>query len=235
MLPGMAADWRMFRHQLAAFPQAFVPTYIPAQPRESMGHYAARLAASLALDGPCIVVGGSFGGMLALELIQHLDARACVLISSVHGPDELPRRARMLTPIGLGCPKLGFRVLKAIAWLMKNAAGPHLSDATIDVLDQLIDCDTDWFAWTCYTILTWQPPATPRVPLYHMHGDKDFVLPMANTQPDAVIEGCGHLTTLQRPEEVNALLRRWLETLANGRSLVAMGVNAKTDKRTPLP
>ena len=48
--------------------------------------------AIMKLDGDelTIVSGVSFGGIVARELASSINAKACILISSVRSPDELP-------------------------------------------------------------------------------------------------------------------------------------------------
>src|SRR5687767_14399988 len=53
LLPGMAADGRLFAPQRAAFPQLVVPAWIDPLPRESLRAYAARLARRVDPGRPC--------------------------------------------------------------------------------------------------------------------------------------------------------------------------------------
>src|SRR4051794_30719168 len=90
LLSGMAADERLFAPQRAAFPHLVVPAWIEPLAKEPLPAYAARLARQVDPGRPCIVGGASFGGLVALEMAHYLQARACVLISSVRSPRELP-------------------------------------------------------------------------------------------------------------------------------------------------
>ena len=48
---------------------------------------------------PCFIGGASFGGMIAVEMLEHLDARACFLIGSAKHSGELPRALRLIQTI----------------------------------------------------------------------------------------------------------------------------------------
>src|SRR5262245_7658263 len=96
LLPGMAADARLFEHQLARFPTLRVPSWIDPGRRESLRAYAARFARVVDPGVPCIVGGASFGGVVAQEMAKQLRAVACVLIGSIRSPAELPWRWRAL-------------------------------------------------------------------------------------------------------------------------------------------
>src|SRR5579859_1984873 len=109
----MAADERLFQSQLSTFPSLRVAPWIAPLPGEPLRSYAARLAPQIDPGWPCIVGGASFGGVVALELAQHLPALACVLIGSVRSPANLPRRWRRMRPVAL----LGPNAVRVLAWL----------------------------------------------------------------------------------------------------------------------
>src|SRR3954464_5327650 len=98
LVPGMAADERLFAPQRAAFPRLLVPAWIEPLPQEPLRSYAARLARQVDPGRPCVVGGASCGGIVALEMAAPLPARACVLIASGRSPGELPRWYRLLRP-----------------------------------------------------------------------------------------------------------------------------------------
>jgi pimeloyl-ACP methyl ester carboxylesterase len=99
MLSGMAADPRLFDPQMTAFPHLRVQAWIPPLPGESLRAFSARLAPRVDPGRPCVVGGASFGGVVALEMAQHLPALACVLIGGVRSLSGLPWRWRLLQPI----------------------------------------------------------------------------------------------------------------------------------------
>ena len=90
LLPGLNGDPRVFAPQAAAFPDVR-PVRWTLPPRgDRLAVYAARLAGSLGRVGPCVVVGVSFGGIVATELARHVDATACVVIASARDPAGPP-------------------------------------------------------------------------------------------------------------------------------------------------
>src|SRR5204863_6450986 len=88
LLPGMGTDERLFRYQKEAFPTLIVPPWIEPLAGESLSHYAAHLARIVDPGVPCFIGGASFGGIVALEMANHLHARACFLIASVSSPEQ---------------------------------------------------------------------------------------------------------------------------------------------------
>ena len=64
LLPGMAADGRLFRHQCAALPCIRTPVWIEPRDREPLADYAQRFAQAISTGGRCFVGGASFGGIV---------------------------------------------------------------------------------------------------------------------------------------------------------------------------
>ena len=99
LLPGVGADERFFDAQRAAFSTLIVPHWLPPQTSEPLSAYARRMANAVDPGGPCFVGGSSFGGMVALEMAPHLDARRCFLLGTIRSCTELPLRWRLLLSI----------------------------------------------------------------------------------------------------------------------------------------
>jgi pimeloyl-ACP methyl ester carboxylesterase len=203
LLPGMAADERLFAPQRAAFPRLVVAAWIAPLPQEPLRSYATRLARRIDPGQPCVVGGASFGGIVALEMADHLQARACVLISSVRSPDELPGWYRLLRPAAV----LGPAGLGRLAGLLAGASAPSLPSRTAQHLRRLSAPEAAFQRWASWAVLTWRPSrATRQVKVYQIHGGADRTLPIRYTRPDVVVAGGGHLLPLTHPRAVNEML-----------------------------
>ena len=93
LLSGLAADARIFTPQKIVFTQLQCPGWLEPERAETIHGYAGRLAEALD-EGPCIVGGASFGGIVALHLAEHVDAQAVILIGSIQSPSQLPLYGR---------------------------------------------------------------------------------------------------------------------------------------------
>jgi pimeloyl-ACP methyl ester carboxylesterase len=203
LLPGMAADERLFAPQRAAFPCLLVPAWIEPLPQESLRSYAGRLARRINPGHPCVVGGASFGGIVALEMAAHLQARACVLISSVRSPSELPWLHRLLRPAAV----LGPAGLGRVAALVARASAPSLSPRAAQRLRRLSAPQAAFQRWASWAVLTWRPNRAARqVRVYQIHGGADRTFPIRYTRPDVVVARGGHLLSLTHPQAVNELL-----------------------------
>ncbi len=211
LLPGMGADARMFRPQLAAFPNAVVPAWVLPEPKEPLPAYAVRMAGAIEPRGPCFVGGASFGGMVAVEMARHLEVRACFLIGSVGSPLELPRRVRILRSLARVAGRTP-EWIPPLVRALRLAVPRRLAPATRSMLDQLAETDRRFFRWAALAVLRWQPSAEPlAVPVARIHGDRDRILPHRLTRPDVLVRGGGHLISMTHADLVNEFLRAGIE------------------------
>lgn len=212
---GMGADARMFAHQRAAFPELVVPDWLPPRRGETLRQYAGRMAGSLDRGRPFFVGGASFGGFLALEMLPDLpSARGCFLIGAVRSPAELPWWVRMLRPVRAVARVIPFRLAFAACGLLADAFGRVLPRRMAEFLRLGESLDPAFFAWAAEAVLTWGrdgPPPEPTVPVHHIHGRRDRVLPARFTTPDALVPDGGHVIALSNPAEVNAFVRRCVD------------------------
>ncbi|MGA2499223.1 MAG: alpha/beta hydrolase [Tepidisphaeraceae bacterium] len=203
---GMGADHRVFAPQLALFPQITVPAWIRPLRDESLAEYARRFAQQIDPHTDCIVGGASFGGFLAIEISRHLRASSCILVGSVRSPDELPPhlrsfRRRRHIPASL------FQLGGALAGLALNWSGAILGRTSREILAQFHDADAGFVQWACGAVLTWHEDLhAPAVPVHHIHGARDYILPPQYTRPDVIIPGAGHVLSLSHAEQVNRFL-----------------------------
>ena len=208
LLSGMGADERVFARQAEAFPQLIVPKWIEPRDDESIASYAARLARVVDPSRPCFVGGASFGGSVAMELARHVDARACFLIGSVRVPEELPLRVRALRRLARATRVMPFETICRLAGSSVEVVGFCSTPTTRKLLRQLSAADAAFLRWATRAVLTWRPdPAPLACPVYHIHGDRDRVLPVACARPDRVVAGAGHVLSMTHAAEVNNFLR----------------------------
>ncbi|AWM37819.1 Alpha/beta hydrolase family protein [Gemmata obscuriglobus] len=152
---------------------------------------------------PCIVGGASFGGVVALEMAHHLDARACVLIGSIRSQVELPWRWRLAQPLAL----LGPDRAKAVMGLVVRFGRGYLPEGTVRRFQRLLRPEAAFVRWAMCAVCRWRARLAPRgVPVFQIHGANDQTLPAALTRPDVLVPAGSHALTLFSPAAVNAFL-----------------------------
>lgn len=203
---GMKPDRRIFRELLPLLPDATVVDWIEPLPRESLVAYARRLAGTLSerQQERLIVAGVSFGGVVAQEVAACLSARACVVISSICSPAQLPPWQRSIRPLArMG----GMRVLDAIGSIAGQWPASLRSGSTVQ-LAKFAGPANRWRRWAMTALMQWSP--TPHaVPTLHIHGDQDMTFPIQFVRPHIVIHGGGHLLPLTHPQEIASAIREF--------------------------
>lgn len=215
LIPGMAADERLFAPQLRAFPHAACPEWIPPKFMESITSYAERFAAVLLkqLGGRhCILVGASFGGFIASELVRHLPACALVLLGSVPTPRQLPPTMRFS---GLFAPLFATLPVpyRALAQALTKYEDGMFSPISQSAIEQAAAADDRFVRWALSAVVRWTENLEPiPCPIAHVHGRCDRVLPIAFTHPTTVLHDAGHIVTLSHPAQVNAVISDAIRT-----------------------
>ena len=203
LFSGLAADANVFVPQKIVFPQLMVPKWPTPLPNDTLDSYCDRLSDDLRSHRDVILGGASFGGIIALHVAQRLKPLAVMLIGSVRSPAELFRVARLSRPLKPLVPLIPVRLLQLccvpIASELARRFVPHLCG----LARQFRGSDPAVFKWSLARILDWNSTPVVDCPVYHIHGDRDCVLPMRYTQPDWVVVGGGHVISLTHPSDVN--------------------------------
>lgn len=213
LVPGMGVDGRVFTPQRAAFPMMEIPAWIDPEVNEPLSHYATRLAASLPKsEAPTVVGGLSMGGMVALEMAKHVNARAVVQISSCDHPDAVLPLLTMSEPIGQSVSTGVLNLGKRLAALFVGRGGVPSEHRRL-VQQMLKDISIDFIRWAGYAITRWPGLADPGVPVHHIHGTRDWVIPISRlrTPPTRIVQGGAHVLNMSHEREVNEFLREVME------------------------
>lgn len=211
LIPGWWTDRRIWHNQFKADlgpVEPIVPEWlVPESRSESLASYAKRLAESIDPGGPCYLVGFSFGGMLAVEMAQHLDVRECILVASIASGTRLPRRYHIFCPLIRFVPAAIWYGPRAILKLHRALRGKHFSENRQLIYQLFFDAPISLFHWAARAILGWRGPENPvSCPLHVIHGDRDQVLPIRYAEPNVVLSGAGHCLPITWPEEVNEFI-----------------------------
>ena len=225
LLPGMACDAALWRHQLGAL-AAYSPVVADVQSR------AATLPAMAALllaehPGELVLAGCSMGGMLALEAQRQAPTRVrgLAVLGSTARPDTpalLALRSQAIAQFEQGTVEPLIRTNAMFAFHPRNAAllvGDYvamvLRTGTAGLIRQnravmaRADLRPHLGAVTC--------------PVLVVGGVDDLLTPpecareIAAGLPDATLHllvECGHMLTWEQPGAVNTLLQDWLAGLA---------------------
>ena len=207
IISGLGADERVFHKvDFTGYRVAFISWIKPA-PKESLKQYASRLSKQIIESRP-IIIGISFGGMLAVEIAQLLPVEKVILLATAKTRSELPFYYRLAGRLKLHT-LLPASVLKQPNFLSYWLFGVACEEDRKLLAVILKETDSAFLKWAMDAIIKWQNNLIPAASI-HIHGDADHVLPIRFVNPDIRIDGGGHLITLTKAAQLSAALREML-------------------------
>ncbi|MDF1756431.1 MAG: alpha/beta hydrolase [Verrucomicrobiales bacterium] len=203
----MGADDRVFAPQQVEFPHLIVPKWIEPKRGESLPDYARRFAAKIDPGEPCFIGGASFGGMLAVEMMPHLEAKACILIGSVSHPDQLPPIVKWARPFESITRFIPFKWIQTLMRIFVRIFDEYLSPNNRTILSQAQNSKPKFFRWALRALIEWKRNGDIKpAKIYHIHGENDPLLPLRYVTPDEVVEDGWHVISLRNGAIVNRFI-----------------------------
>jgi pimeloyl-ACP methyl ester carboxylesterase len=205
---GLGADERLFSKLLLQPFQLKHIKWLPFEPGETLPQYAARLSQQIKDEQP-ILMGVSFGGMLAIEAAKLFKNPYTIIISSAQSAIQLPLYYQWAHKIHLT------KALPATAFTKPNALMCYLFGAETEEDKNLLNtylknADPAYIKWALQAIMNWRNNELPQR-LIHIHGTNDKIIPLPNTV-DYKIERGGHLMIYNRAEQISSILQKLLTT-----------------------
>ncbi|MBS0221123.1 MAG: alpha/beta hydrolase [Proteobacteria bacterium] len=223
LLPGLLNTRRLFDHQIAALGD-LVDIVVPELYRhDSIGAMA---EVTLAMAPPTFALAGfSMGGYVAFEILRRAMPRVerLALIDTQATPDKpeaTARRRGFIEQTRIG------RFHGVQPSLLPTIIHPaRLKDMTVvqPILDMAKEVGAEGFIREQNAIMA-RPDSRPLlvaidIPTVVIVGRQDQATPLPRSEEMAadianarlmVIEACGHMAPLEKPDEVTNALRRWL-------------------------
>ncbi len=202
-LPGLAANSSIFKKiqlDANAFETHFLEWMIPFE-EESISEYAIRFCKKIK-HANAILVGVSFGGIIAQEMNLVYKFKKIIIISSVKARHELPLHLQLAgkTKVYKLLPTSLFA--QNIDLLSKYAFGKPIVKR-LDLYKQYLSItDKRYLDWAIKQVVSWnQETSDPN--LVHIHGDQDIIFPIENMKNCIVVEGGTHILILNRYKWLN--------------------------------
>jgi len=202
---GLGADERVFQKlDFSDFKTTFVKWIIPKD-KETIENYSTRLLAQITTKKP-ILIGLSFGGIIAVEVAKQIEAEKVILIASAKTKIEIPYYYRFAGQLRLH-KLLPTRLLKS-SNLFTNWFFGTTSTFDKQLLKQiLIDTNPMFLKWAIDKVARWTNQIQIKN-IFHIHGTSDRILPLKFVKCNLTIKNGGHLMTLNKSDELNNILRQ---------------------------
>lgn len=209
---GLATDERIFRN--IHFPENAEVHHIAWKiplPKETLEEYIDRLLKEIDLSKPIILLGLSFGGMIAQEMAKKINPQRTIIISSIISAKELPWYFRYVGNIKAN-RIVPFGALKFSNFGLNWIFGAKTSEDKKLLAEIIKDANVLLLKWSVEQILNWKSKS-PVPNLFRIHGDDDKLLPLKNNKADVIIKGGGHLMIYNKAEEIENILEEQLSKI----------------------
>ena len=209
-ISGVGADWRMFQFLKLPEDQPYrhVEWLSPLNLDEPIQSYAERIRQQIQDPYP-ILIGLSFGGVVAIELAKIMPVRKLIIISSLATHHGVPPLYRLLGQLQLhkSTPFWLMRSSHPLGTWFFGARTPFEKRLLKDVI---LSTDEKYLRWALGQLFMWRQES-PLPGLVHLHGTNDKVLPLRDRPGLIKIQGGEHLMVLHQADEISVKLRKILE------------------------
>jgi pimeloyl-ACP methyl ester carboxylesterase len=206
-ISGLGADERIFSRLSPENTRFRYMQWLIPEDKETIESYAARMAHQIHHNNP-VIMGVSFGGMMAIEIARIVPTSKVILVSSVKSQQELPQWMKLSGKLRLN--KL--MPPKPVEWmsLLENTFLGAESPEEIALCNEFRkNVHPGYLRWAIEQIINWRNEWLPPV-TYHIHGNKDKIFPLKGILPTHVIKGGGHFMIMNRAPAISSLLTKIL-------------------------
>lgn len=209
---GMGGDERLFQYLDLGEKEVLHVGWQDPEPKEDFKQYVLRLIADVEVKPTDILIGASMGGLAVQEVAAVFPVKSVILISSLRSGETLQplfTAAQRLSLLNLVQSDLLRTTIVSGAKLIK----PMVEERKKVLYGMLDQFSGAYYKWAMNAVLNWKG-ANVTCPVFHVHGDKDELFPIAQVKNAVLIEGGRHLMIVSKPEEVSHVVRDFIRQSA---------------------
>ncbi len=207
ILSGLGADKRVFKFiDFTGYDIIFIEWILPEN-NETIENYAFRLTAQIKTEKP-ILIGLSFGGIMATEIAKHIKTEKIILIASAKTKKEIPFYYKIIGFFKLN-KFLPTNVLKKPNFISNWFFGITTQNDKKLLAEILCDTNAIFLTWAIDKIINWKN-TIQHENIKHIHGTSDRILPIKFVNADIKILKGGHFMTINKPKELTQTIKNEL-------------------------
>lgn len=204
-ISGLGADERVFQFlDLSKIDHYFIKWNEPLR-NQSLPSYCKKLTEQINHHQEIILIGVSFGGIIAQEISKIISCKKVIIISSVKLTSEYSWQLKLASKLQIHkIAPLWFLTLSN-----KLTADYYFSTQSKEesiLLHQIIkDTDPKFLVWAIDQIMNWKNNSYPKN-LIHIHGESDRIFPIKYIKHVIKLPKSGHFMIVNRVMEIEQLI-----------------------------
>ena len=206
-IPGLGVDSRIFGNLKLDADVSYLE-WIEPLPDESLLAYTQRMAEGISDERDCILLGLSFGGIVAQQMARLIQPQKLILISCIKQKSEKPLIFRIFEHIPLYQLSKGNWRIKSMPYWAPRFGIKNRSDILL-LQDMFSGFSDNYRMWALKQLACWQGDL-PEFPTLHLHGDCDSVFPISRIKNAVEIKGGNHYMIKQRADEISQIINDWI-------------------------
>jgi pimeloyl-ACP methyl ester carboxylesterase len=209
LIPGVGANDKIFQNlDLAGFDVVHIK-WPKHKKNEDIQAYVKKLLPQIKKDTQPVLIGMSFGGIVATELAKLINPHKTILISTIKTYHERPLKIMLMNSIKFHRLIPGKMVVNLRFWLKYVLGSLKREDYKL-IEDMIEEVDIDFNKWAVDQVIHWKNE-TPPPNVVHIHGTNDWIFPRHYIQDCHWIKGGTHFMIVNRALEINKILHRELK------------------------
>ena len=213
LLPGVGCDDKVFRNlELPDYEMVPIKWLTPRKD-EHLKEYVKRLLPQIKTDTEPILMGLSFGGIVAVEISKLIKTHKVIIISSIKTYHERPVKMSLLYLMKF------YRILPArlairFRFWQRWAIGSLNYDEKNLVEEMIETIDLNFNKWAVDQAIHWDNTEIPEN-IVHIHGDEDNIFPNMYIRHYHRIKGGTHFMIVRHAKQISHIILKELEQAAN--------------------
>ncbi len=200
---GLGVDKRVFDYINFFDLNVVFIDWIDPLKKETFESYAQRISKDFEKDS--ILIGLSFGGMLAVEVSKIIPIKKVILLASAKNKNELPKWFLITGKLKLN-RIIPSSLLKSTNFITNWLFGAKTSAEKLLLKNIIKDTDSNFLKWAINQIVNWKNTVVPQNCI-HIHGTNDHILPAKYLKVDYSIKNGGHFMTVNKANEIEKIIK----------------------------
>lgn len=207
VISGLGVDERVFRDIDFGDVTPIFLKWVTPEKSESIEDYARRLRSQIKSERP-VLIGLSFGGMMAIEIAQQIEPEKIILIASAKSRKEIPWYWKLAGIMNFH-KLIPTATLKSVNALSYWFFGVKSHEDKMLLKQIFTETDGVFLRWAIDRLLKWKNSSIPQN-AYHIHGSSDRLLPIRFVSIDRKVDGGGHFMTVTHAEKCSLVIQESL-------------------------